>query len=347
MDVYTEKQIEVLLKKIGIEVVAETHNDFLCFCPYHGNRHTPSFTVSKHHGAFLCQNAACAEAGTLVELVRSLTRKGEFEIARMILKARNETHVPAYEQVQKILAEPEGLPEFPQATLDAAYNSFWETPSAQEYMHDRGFEDETLEHFKIGYSPLRDLIMVPMHDYKGNPIGVIGRSPSHVDKVFKNSRGLPTSKTLWNLHRAKAHETLIIVEASFDAMRVHQAGYPNVAACLGGNFNAYHAQLVDRYFDTVVIMTDFDDAEKHRYNNCRVCRKAGLEACAGHNPGRRLGHTIAGMLPNKTIEWAAWDYKIVYPNGAKDAGDMTDEEIRRVIKDAVPHYEYESWGIAS
>lgn len=349
-NLYTPRQIENILNRLGIEVIQETYNDFLVFCPFHGNRHTPSFTVSRTHGAYHCQNAACAESGSLINLVRRIHKGTEFEVLRIIDKAKEGAPADVAQQVGDILARSEDLPLFSQETLDNTYKELW-TPSgakALDYLHDRHFEDSTLHHFKIGYSSFRNMVVVPMHDYQGRPVGLIGRTPSKTDKTFKNSIGLPTSRTLWNLHRARAHETVIVVEASFDAMRVHQAGYPNVVACLGGSFNDTHAALLDRYFDTVIIMTDFDDSEKHKYTHCKICVvTGGLEKCVGHNPGRRLGRTIADKMVGKRILWAAWDYKIVYPHDAKDAGDLTDLEIASMVREAVTDFEYTSWGLAS
>jgi hypothetical protein len=148
------------------------------------------------------------------------------------------------------------------------------------------------------------------------------------------------------MHRAKKHgDTVIVCEASFDAMRIHQAGYPNVVACLGGNFSPYHFDQLNKHFSTIVIMTDFDKKEKHLYKNCQKCKKRGLTLCAGHNPGRDLGATIAAGLHMKDILWASYSDGIVYPNSAKDAGDMTDDEIRQCLKNAVDHYEYSEWGV--
>jgi hypothetical protein len=30
----------------------------------------------------------------------------------------------------------------------------------------------------------------------------------------------------------------------------------------------------------------------------------------------------------------------MYPHNAKDVGDLTDEEIKQCIKNAIPHFEY-------
>ena len=187
-----------------------------------------------------------------------------------------------------------------------------------------------------------------MYNAKGLPIGVIGRTASSEQKAFKNSKGLPTSKTLWNIHNAKrTGDTVIVCEASFDGMKIAQAGYPNVVACLGGNFSEYHEQQLGMYFSRIIIMTDFDDKEKHRYVNCRKCMVKGLQTCVGHNPGRALGQKIADKMKGKQILWAAYDHKIIFPDGAKDADDSGTPAVRQCIKNAVSNMEYQSWGIAS
>lgn len=84
-------------------------------------------------------------------------------------------------------------------------------------------------HFDLGYSKNMDMVTVPVHSPDGTPIGLVGRSIK--GKSFKNSTNLPKSKTLFNIHRAKKiGDHVIVVESSFDAIRVHQAGFPNVVA---------------------------------------------------------------------------------------------------------------------
>jgi len=59
--------------------------------------------------------------------------------------------------------------------------------------------------------------------------------------------------------------------------------------------------------------------------------------------GRELGMTIASRMRNKDILWASHSYGKIYPNNAKDAGDMTDQEISTCIKNAVSDIEYRTW----
>jgi len=59
--------------------------------------------------------------------------------------------------------------------------------------------------------------------------------------------------------------------------------------------------------------------------------------------GRELGKSITERLRFKDILWSSYEYGKIYPHQAKDAGDMTDEEIKVCINNAVSDIEYKSW----
>jgi len=325
---YTERQVKKVLKAISISIVGETGNDFLCLCPIHGNKNTPSLSVSKETGLFLCFNPSCGASGSLQELVKTITKRNEFESLRLISKSVTDSLQDFDEQIIEILEEKPEFVQFPPEILDKLWKEMAEYKDGREYMHSRGFNDDTIDYFQVGYSHNQNMVTVPVHAPDGLPIGIVGRGTK--EKKFKNSTGLPKTKTLFNVHRAKRlSSTVIITEASFDAMRVHQAGYPNVVATLGGHLSPTNYNLLNRYFTKIIIATDFDDKQTHN----------------GKNPGRDLGNSIAYKLKNKDVQWASYDYKVIYPHGAKDMGDMTDAEIKQCIENSVPNYEYSSWGI--
>lgn len=338
---YTENQVHAVLSYVGIETVTESAHDFLCYCPYHGNRDTPAFSVSKRSGEFWCFNPSCGVGGTLDEMIRQLKGLTPFEALRVIAKKGSETTLSYDDRVANLRKnKTTEFPVFPQNKLDQMYESFWTHTGPQQYMMgERKFEGATLRHFRVGYSPLWNMVTVPMHTPNGNPTGLIGRSLE--GKVFKNSVNLPKSLTMWNLHRARAHETVVVTESSFDAMRVHQAGYPNVVAMLGGYATTQHFELFNRYFTRLIIMTDND--EFLQYPNCRKCKRHKRHGCAGHSPGRELGGMLVEGLRNLRVMWAAYDEGVIYPHNAKDAGDLTDDEIRRCLSGAVNNFEYQQW----
>ena len=316
--IYAPSHIKAIIKELGLDIAGETSNDFLGYCPFHSNRHTPSFSVSKTKGSFICFNPACGEAGTLNELVRRTLHKNEFEAIRFIAIKETESVGDFDEALKSILEEKPDFEKFSQETLDELYNNLKKSEEAKNYLINRGINQESMHYFKLGYSQNMKMVTTPVHSPDGIPIGLVGRSIT--GKSFKNSTNLPKSKTLFNVHRAKKiGDHAIVVESNFDAIRIHQAGFPNVVATLGGTLSPEQHHLLNRYFNKIIIMTDSDKA------------------------GRELGISIANKLRNKDILWASYEYGKIYPHDAKDAGDMTDEEIKVCIKKAVSDIEYRSW----
>lgn len=340
VDTYSPAHVKAILNGLGLKIFGETYNDFLCLCPFHGNRHTPSFSVSHTKGLYLCFNPSCDASGTILELVKEISHRNDYEALRFIQSCKNDTVVDFEDELSALLDDkPEFMP-FPQDKLDEMFDVMngISGQRAIEYLAARGINTESIDYFKIGYSEKQDMIIVPVHSPDGIPVGLVGRGVH--EKTFKNSRNLPRSKTLFNIHRAKrCGGTVIVVESSFDAVRVHQAGFPNVVATLGGYISKDNLANLNRFFNKIIIMTDNDDSTKHIAENCRKCYP---EACTGHNPGRDLGVSIAKALKNKDIQWAMYDSDTIYPHGAKDAGDLTDEEIATCIKNSVSDIEYTS-----
>lgn len=321
-ETYTQNQVEAVANYCDIEIVSETNTHFLAYCPFHNNTDSPAFALDKSNGLWTCFNPSCDNSGNLEGLLRKTKGLNYFEATKVIIKHKDSVVTPITERLAAIREEAPDFVEFPTEPVERMQQDLWADPAhrAVYYLTSRGLSEETIKHFGIGYSSKRDMTIVPMHDPKGMLVGFIGRSVE--GKSFKNTLNLPKSKTAWNFHRAKKHgETVIIVESSLDAMRIHQAGYPNVIALLGGSVTANHIKQINETFSNVVIMTDFDEA------------------------GRHLGYAIAQRLPNKRILWAAYDDTCVFPHGAKDVGDMTDQEIRRCLTNAVSNFEYVQWGI--
>ncbi len=226
---YTPAHIKSILKSIGLDIAGETGNDFLSYCPFHSNRHTPSFSVSREKGAYICFNPACGEAGTLNELVKKILNKNEYETIRYIASKEAESVENFDEVMANMFEDKPEFNEFPQETLDQLYNRLGASEDAKAYLISRGINEQSMHDFKLGYSENMDMVITPVHSPDGIPIGLVGRSIK--DKAFKNSTNLAKSKTLFNIHRAKkigGH--VIIVESNFDEIRIHQAGFPNVVA---------------------------------------------------------------------------------------------------------------------
>ena len=133
----------------------------------------------------------------------------------------------------------------------------------------RGITPQTARTFEAGGWPmggfLQDCVGVRLHDIQGRPLGYAGRrlddqAARRLGK-WKLPTGLPRSELLFNWHRAQPahHSTLIVVEGPFDAMRVWQAGHPNVVALLGSSPTPAQVHRLAQV-EALVIMLDADGA---------------------------------------------------------------------------------------
>ena len=316
---YSKKDIKKVLKEVGVNIYSETNTDFLCLCPFHDNRNTPSFAISYSKGLFVCYNPSCDAKGNLMDLLRLAGNMDEFQIIRVIALIKRDQDVISDEEFEDMLDDKPDFIEYNQSEIDLMHSNLMkDTNDGKTYLLSRGIYEESMEYFELGYSYKQEMVIVPIHSPAGMLVGLVGRSIE--GKRFKNSTGLPRSQTMFNLHRArKTSSTLIVCEASFDAIRIHQAGFPNVVATLGGGLSKENIANLNKYCSSIIIATDSDDA------------------------GRKLGYEIASKLSNKDISWASYSEGIIYPDGAKDVGTLSDEEISQCIKNSTSHFEYLNW----
>lgn len=142
-------------------------------------------------------------------------------------------------------------------TLKRLYNQLLVSEKAKSYLEYRKVSNSSIAKFSLGYSEKQDSIITPMHAPDGMCIGFVARSIE--GKEFRNTPGLPKNKILFNLHRVKSSNVIYVVESSFDAIRLDQVGFPAVAT-LGSNVSISQIRLLEKYFNTVVLIADNDDA---------------------------------------------------------------------------------------
>jgi DNA primase len=313
---YNISEIREIIKSLGIKIISETATDFLCLCPFHSNKKTPSFALSYSKGLYICYNPKCDAKGSLKDLMIALGDIKEGEVRRLLLKLEKNKVEHFEEDLLNVIDDDFQFIEFPQSVLDELHiNLMDDVNFSKGYFESRSINEESIKYFNLGYSKSQNMVTVPIHSPSGMPVGLVGRSVE--GKYFKNSNNLPRSHTMFNIHRAKKEGgRIIITESTFDAIRIHQVGFPNVVSSLGGHISKENLVNLDKYSSAIIIATDNDEA------------------------GRKLGEQIARVLKHKDISWAMYDDFNVYPHEAKDIGDMTDEEIKVCIKNAKSHFEY-------
>ena len=119
-------------------------------------------------------------------------------------------------------------------------------------------------------------IVIPIRNVRGQLVAYAGRAPDGRPPKYKLPAGFRKALELFNLQRAmpSLSKTVILVEGYFDCMRVHQAGFPWVAALMGSSLSAAQESALLRHFDRLVLMLD-GDAAGHAASEAIASRLSG------------------------------------------------------------------------
>jgi len=292
-----------------LTVVTETPSEYACYCPFHSNTSSPAFYINKKTGLWHCFNPSCSKKGSFARLVKEMTGQetgwsfqphySDDELLNMLDKTGG-----------ALVSIPEDWDEaMERITVD--YRNPAEVEQKLSYLLQRGFHAGVLEHFDIGYSAKQRRIVIPARDEFFSVVGFIGRSTEenqHPKYLYSND--FPRREVLFNLQNAKSYREVILTEGSLDAIKVHQAGFPNVVATLGASIPAEHHKLLSGYFDSFVLFFDNDEAGS-------AARRAIMEG-----------------NPRKDI-WI-----VPYPSGIKDPGEMTEQQIRESINNKINYLDW-------
>lgn len=159
----SQETIQQIVSRINIlEVVGEyvklkkRGTNYLGNCPFH-NEKTPSFTVSPAKEIYKC--FGCGKSGNAISFLMEHDRLSYVEALRWLAKKYNvaieETAVsPEYREQHQVADSLNILNQF---AVKYFQDQLWETEMGQavaySYLQQRGFNDDTIQKFQLGYSP--------------------------------------------------------------------------------------------------------------------------------------------------------------------------------------------------
>lgn len=225
-------------------------------------------------------------------MVMKTTKRSYFEANRVISSAAKESNF-AEQIFNNTNKSNKDFEEFDTLLISKLHNSCLNSERSLNYWNGRGINSESINIFNLGYSENQDMVTVPVQADNGMVVGFVARSVE--GKSFKNSTNLPRSKVLFNLNRCKFSE-IIVVESSFDAIKLYQMGF-NAVATLGANVSREQLRLLEKYATKIILAPDSDEA------------------------GQSFVKKIMDGIKSREISL------IKIPEGKKDIGDMTKEEI--------------------
>lgn len=217
-----------------------------------------------------------------------------FEAARFIKSKETQTNLES-EIAAQLVSKPTFV-QYDEIQIKRLNQQALQSPRAMNYYLNRHIYEKSVAKFSLGYSEKQDMVTIPVTSPDGMLLGFVGRSVE--GKEFKNTPGLPKSKTLFNLSNVKTSSKVYVVESSFDAIRLDQCGFPAVAT-LGANVSNSQIDLLQKYFNNIIVIADNDEAGGNMRD--RIVE--------------RLGSRVSVVKLEKQY---------------KDVGDMSDEEIKKI-----------------
>lgn len=182
------------------------------------------------------------------------------------------------------------------------------------WCYGRRIDGESIDRWTLGFDHDQEAVTIPLHALDGSVLGVIRRflDPRAVPK-YRYPPGFKISRYLFGAHRLvgpKRYGTIVVTEGSLDAIRVDGAGYAAVAV-LGSSLSTAQMRLL-RVLNPHGLVLAFDDDKAGR---------AALRRSSGQLKGMPL--------------YVPTDY-----SGCKDPGEMTDDQIERLVASAVPYLDW-------
>lgn len=300
-----------ILDAAGVEIkyrAGSTELNICCpFCPENGESADTRFRlgINTASGAASCFNCKWKARGVMYT-ARQLCRIFGIKFNLRSLAAKQDE--TKKKEPKKGVSPVAGLP--------AEYEDFAHEPDAigfkaRKYLRLRGVSTLQIVKHRIGFAAAGDMawrVLFPVVDSEGVTHGCVGRDFSgNQSPKYLNTPGM---KLLWNAHRVA--RTAVVVEGVMDALRVEHAllqmhdSIP--VARLGSTITS--AQLDQlKLYERVVVLPDWD----------RAGVVGAIELC---NRCTARGMVVLASVPDAM--------------SGIDPGDMTENTIVELIKDAVP-----------
>ena len=204
--------------------------------------------------------------------------------------------------------------------MEAMTDELWGTPSAMEYLHnERGFNDETIKNFNLGWDGERRAIAIPIYKNK-ELINIKYRFLEPDKNKYTSEKGCET--WIYNdvgVQEAMAKGSLLVVEGEFDCMSVWQRGMKAVVSPASGK-DSYGVWL--ELMDTVPnIYIAYDNDKGGKESSFKLADRLGVEKC----------------------------FEIIYPEGIKDANEFFNkhkkDKFMELVREAKPFYTYQFKGV--
>lgn len=281
-----------------VPLVKKGQNYWGC-CPFH-NEKTPSFSVNEDKGFYHC--FGCGEHGDIISFVMK-SENVDFKTAITELAAQAGLKMPDYKpKPAEQVAREESYYQIMSSACDIYQKLLFEPAGsvALDYIRGRGFNDDMIKKYRIGYAPknniiankfvnvkqdnllatgmcrrgdyglydfFRDKLMFPIFNARGQIVAFSGRSLDGSEPKYINTTDTELfhkRRTIFgfNFARDAIHRAnrSIVVEGQIDAIQMQCNGFPETVAPLGTALTEDHISMLCKANRNIVFCFDGDAA---------------------------------------------------------------------------------------
>ena len=342
--------VDVISRRIPL--VKKGQNFWGC-CPFH-NEKTPSFSVSEDKGFYHC--FGCGEHGDIISFVMK-SENVDFKTA--ISELADMAGIKMPEIKQKTPEQKQAEENYIQITEQATqiYQDLLYKDSgkiALDYVKKRGFSDEMIKKYRIGYAPknsiissnfsklskdklvatglvrtgdyglydfFRDKLMFPIFNPHNQVVAFSGRSLDGSEPKYINTTDTELfhkRQTIFGFNFARdaihRQNRSIVVEGQIDAIQMQNHGFPETVAPLGTALTEDHIAILCKSNRNIVFCFDGDNAGQ----------KAAIRACI----------LVLPFLRDNS------DVRFAFVSGGKDPDEILKNQgesaMRKIIDNSVP-----------
>ena len=322
-------------------------------CPFH-NEKTPSFSVSEDKGFYHC--FGCGEHGDIISFVMK-SENVDFKTA--ISELADMAGIKMPEIKQKTPEQKQAEENYIQITEQATkiYQDLLYTDDgkhALDYIKNRGFSDEMIKKYRIGYAPkngvislkfsniksdkilatglvrvgnyglydfFRDKLMFPIFNAHGQVVAFSGRSLDGSEPKYINTTDTELfhkRQTIFGFNFARdaihRQNRSIVVEGQIDAIQMQNHGFPETVAPLGTALTEDHVAILCKSNRNITFCFDGDAAGQ----------KAAVRACI----------LVLPFLRDNS------DVKFAFVSGGKDPDEILKNQgesaMKKIIDNSIP-----------
>ena len=313
-------------------------------CPFH-NEKTPSFSVNEDKGFYHC--FGCGEHGDIISFTMKSENIGFVDAIKELAEMAG-LKLPEFKPRDPAIVQREESYFDITERAAAEYQKQLFTPAgavALEYIRGRGFTDEMIKKYRLGYAPknnliankfvntkqdvligtglcrrgdyrmydfFRDKLMFPIFSARGQVVAFSGRSLDGSEPKYINTADTEIfhkRKTIFgfNFARESIHRNnrTIIVEGQIDAIQMQCHGFPETVAPLGTALTEDHLAILCKANRNIVFCFDGDTA--------------------GQKAAARAANLVLPFIRDNS------DIKFAFVTGGKDP----DEILKKSGKDAM------------